>query len=73
MSRTFRVVAALLLLLALTATVPASAKRAADGDLSVATSGASGASDSWWSGFVAFGSWLSSLFQADHGGIVPRP
>jgi hypothetical protein len=73
MSRTFRVVAALVLLLALTATLPASAKRAADADLSVATAGAVGAGDSWWSGFVAFGSWFTSLFQGEHGGIVPKP
>ena len=71
MSRTFRVAAALLLLLALTATVPASAKRAADADLTVATAGSPGGSDSWWSGFVAFRTWLSSLFEREHGNVVP--
>jgi hypothetical protein len=71
MSRTFRVVAALLLLLALTATVPASAKRVADADLTVAAAGAAGANDSWWSGFAAIGRWMASLFEREHGHVVP--
>ena len=71
MSRTFRVAAALLLLLALATTVPASAGRVADADPSVVAAGAAVANDGWWSGFTAFGSWLSSLFQGEHGYIVP--
>jgi len=71
MSRTFRVVAALFLLLALTATVPASAKRAADAELTVSAGAAPVGNDGWWSGFAAFGSWMASLFERDHGYIVP--
>jgi hypothetical protein len=71
MSRTFRIAAALLLLLALTATVPASAKRAADADLAVSAAASSTVDDGWWSTFVAFRGWLASLFDQEHGAVVP--
>ena len=71
MSRTFRVAAALLVLLALTATVPASAKRAADAPVAFTAGGATAVDDGWWSAVVAFRSWLQSLFEREHGYITP--
>lgn len=64
--------AALVLLLAILGTTPAVAQRDAVTGPAVDSSTGVGQSDGWsWSGLAPLWSWLTSLFEADHGLIVP--